>query len=120
MAPGKRVTDPLQWGYSLSNVFELLSAGCWAIETKTVLSKSAPTGAVDGRAARMGADTRGQVAVDPCRRTSSKPASARSLNSCARPAEVLHEREFDDAIIIDGDHKRTLMIIGERAPGCRC
>ena len=28
MAPGKRVTDPLQWGYSLSNVFEAAFAGC--------------------------------------------------------------------------------------------
>ena len=59
----------------------------------------------------MGADTRGQVAgVDP-----PPPDELEALAKRAPELEllrqtgqeVLREREFDDAIIIDGDHTTT-------------
>lgn len=126
MAPGKRVTDPLQWGYSLSNVFELLSGCLEAIETKTVLEIGSYKGELTVELLEW-AQTRGvKVAgVDPL------PPDELEALAKAHPElellrqtgqEVLREREFDDAIIIDGDHNyytlsEELKIIGERAPG---
>jgi len=126
MAPGKRVTDPLQWGYSLSNVFELLSGCLEAIDAKTVLEIGSYKGELTVELLEW-AGLRGvKVAgVDPL-----PPDELEALAS-AHPelellreigAEVLAEREFDDAIIIDGDHNyytlsEELRIIGERAPG---
>jgi hypothetical protein len=108
MAPGKRVTDPLQWGYSLSNVFELLSGCLEAIDAKTVLEIGSYKGELTVELLEW-AGLRGvKVAgVDPL-----PPDELEALAS-AHPelellreigAEVLAEREFDDAIIIDGDH----------------
>ena len=126
MAPGKRVTDPLQWGYSLSNVFELLSGCLEAIDAKTVLEIGSFKGELTVELLEW-AETRGVriAGVDPL------PPDELEALAASRPelellrvvgAEVLRERDFDDAIIIDGDHNyftlsEELKIIGERAPG---
>lgn len=126
MAPGKRVTDPLQWGYSLSNVFELLSGCLEAIDAKTVLEIGSFKGELTVELLEW-AESRGVkiAGVDPL------PPDELEALAASRPelellrvvgAEVLRERDFDDAIIIDGDHNyytlsEELKIIGERAPG---
>lgn len=108
MAPGKRVTDPLQWGYSLSNVFELLSGCLEAIDAKTVLEIGSFKGELTVELLEW-AETRGVkiAGVDPL------PPDELEALAASRPelellrvvgAEVLRERDFDDAIIIDGDH----------------
>ncbi len=126
MAPGKRVTDPLQWGYSLSNVFELLSACLDAAEAKTVLEIGSYQGELTVELLDWAAESGAKIAgVDPV------PPEPLEELAKARPElelirevslDILRTRDFDDAIIIDGDHNyftlnSELELIGERAPG---
>ena len=126
MAPGNRVTDPLQWGYSLSNVFELLAACLEAIKAETVLEIGSFKGELTVELLDWANERSVKIAgVDPL------PPDELEALAKAHPElellrqtgqEVLRERDFDDAIIIDGDHNyytlgEELKIIGERAPG---
>ncbi len=126
MAPGNRVTDPLQWGYSLSNVFELLAACLEAIKAETVLEIGSFKGELTVDLLEWANERSVKIAgVDPL------PPDELEALAKAHPElellrqtgqEVLRERDFDDAIIIDGDHNyytlgEELKIIGERAPG---
>jgi len=126
MAPGNRVTDPLQWGYSLSNVFELLAACLEAIKAETVLEIGSFKGELTVELLEWANERSVKIAgVDPL------PPDELEALAKAHPElellrqtgqEVLRERDFDDAIIIDGDHNyytlgEELKIIGERAPG---
>lgn len=126
MAPGKRVTDPLQWGYSLSNVFELLSGCLKAIDAKTVLEIGSYKGELTVELLEWANERGVKVAgVDPLppdelEALASDHPELEMLRQTGQ--EVLRERDFDDAIIIDGDHNyytlsEELKIIGERAPG---
>lgn len=126
MAPGKHVTDPLQWGYSLSNVFELLSACLDAAKARTVLEIGSYQGELTVEMLDWAKDSGAKIAgVDPV------PPDPLEKLAADRPElelirdvsiEVLKTRDFDDVIIIDGDHNyftlnSELEIIGERAPG---
>lgn len=126
MAPGKRVTDPLQWGYSLSNVFELLSACLDAAVVKSVLEIGAYQGELTVELLDWAKDSGAKIAgVDPVPpEPLEKLAAERPELELIREVslDVLKTRDFDDAIIIDGDHNyftlnSELEIIGERAPG---
>ena len=126
MAPGKRVTDPLQWGYSLSNVFELLSGCLEAIDAKSVLEIGSYKGELTVELLEWANERGVKVAgVDPLppdelEGLAGEHPELELLRQTGQ--EVLRERDFDDAIIIDGDHNyytlsEELKIIGDRAPG---
>ena len=104
-----RVTDPLGWGYSLANVFELLAACLEAIPTRRVLE----VGAYEGELTRdllawADANEASVATVDPL-----PPDRLREL-AIERPDLHLIEdtgaaalaglEELPDSIIIDGDH----------------
>lgn len=122
-----RVTDALQWGYSLSNVRELLLACLDARAARTVLEIGAYEGDLTADLLDWAATSGAHVAgMDPL-----PPDRLREL-AAARPElelieETSHEylarlEELPDAIVIDGDHNyytlseelRLIAEIGER------
>lgn len=126
MAPRKRVNDTLKWGYSLSNVFELVSACLDAAGTKTVLEIGSYEGVLTADLLDWAETSGAHIAgVDPV------PPDLLEELAAERPElelirelslDVLRDRDLDDAIIIDGDHNyytlhSELQMIGERAPG---
>lgn len=126
MSPSDQVTDALQWGYSLSNVFELMVGCLEAAEVESVLEIGSFKGELTRDLLEWSADTGVTIAgMDPL-----PPEELEALAAEYEELELIREvshdvlgrREFADAIIIDGDHNyytlsEELKMIGERAPG---
>jgi hypothetical protein len=120
-----RVTDALQWGYSLSNVREILLACLDARGARTVLEIGAYEGDLTADlldwAAKSGAHIGG---MDPL-----PPPKLRELAAARPELELIEETSHDhlakldslpDAIVIDGDHNyftlsEELRLIAEKA-----
>lgn len=107
--PANRVTDPLQWGYSLSNVREILLACLDARGARSVLEIGSYEGDLTADLLDWAKGSGARVAgMDPL-----PPDKLKEL-AAARPELELIERtsldhlasleELPDAIVIDGDH----------------
>ena len=122
-----RVTDPLQWGYSLSNVRELLLACLEARGARTVLEIGAYEGDLTADLLDWAEGSGAHVAgIDPL-----PPAKLRELAAARPELELIEATSHDhlaslaalpDAIVIDGDHnyftlREELRLIAERARG---
>lgn len=122
-----RVKDPLQWGYSLSNVRELLLACLDARSARTVLEIGAYEGDLTTDLLDWAAGNGAHVAgMDPL-----PPPKLRELAAARPELELIEKTSHDhlasleslpDAIVIDGDHnyftlREELRLITERAPG---
>jgi len=127
MSPSNQVNDPLQWGYSLSNVFELMAGCLEAAEVKSVLEIGSFKGELTRDLLEWSAGTDVTIAgMDPIPPDELEALAAEYEEALELIREVsldvLNTRDFADAIIIDGDHNyytlsSELKIIGERAPG---
>lgn len=120
-----RVTDPLQWGYSLSNVHELIVACLDAAGARSVLEIGAYEGDLTADlldwARASGASVAG---MDPL-----PPDRLRELARERPELELIEQTSHDylagldslpDAIVIDGDHnyftlREELRLIAEKA-----
>lgn len=122
-----RVEDPLQWGYSLSNVREILLACLDAASAETVLEIGAFKGELTVDLLDWAASSGASIAgVDPV-----PPDELLELSRNRPELELLQETSHDvlaqlealpDAIVIDGDHnyftlREELRLIGERSSG---
>jgi len=103
------VTDPLQWGYSLSNVRELLLACLDAADARSVLEIGAFEGDLTADLLDWAATSGASVAgMDPL-----PPDRLRELARARPELELIEQTSHDylaaldslpDAIVIDGDH----------------
>lgn len=127
MGTPARVTDPLQWGYSLANVREILLACLDAAGAKTVLEIGAYKGELTIDLLEWAAAAGAKVAgMDPL-----PPDELLELSRAHPELELLEETSLDvlarleslpDAIVIDGDHNyytlsEELRLIAEKALG---
>ena len=122
-----RVNDPLQWGYSLSNVREILLPCLDAIGARSVLEIGAYEGDLTADLLDWAAGSGATVAgMDPL-----PPDRLRELASARPELELIEATSHDylasvdslpDAVVIDGDHNyftlsRELELIAGIAPG---
>ena len=104
-----RVEDPLQWGYSLANVREILLPCLDAIGARSVLEIGAFEGDLTAHLLDWAATTQATVAgMDPL-----PPQRLRELAAARTELELIEETSHDylagldslpDAVVIDGDH----------------
>lgn len=124
-----RVEDPLQWGYSLTNVREILLDCLDAIHAGSVLEIGAYEGELTADLLEWAAakdDPVSVVALDPA-----PPQPLLALSRDRPELELLEETSHDvlgriealpDAIVIDGDHnyytlREELRLIADKAAG---
>jgi hypothetical protein len=126
-ADGNAVTDPMQLGYSLANVRELLIACLEAAEVRSVLEIGSYEGELTEFLLDWAADREVVVAgLDPL-----PPEKLRELAARRPELELIERTSHDhleqldalpDAIVIDGDHNyhtlsEELRLIAEKAGG---
>jgi hypothetical protein len=104
-----RVTDPLQWGYSLSNVNEILLACLDALGARSVLEIGAFEGDLTADLLDWAQGSGASIAaMEPL-----PPDKLRELSAARPELQLIEETSHDylarikplpDAIVIDGDH----------------
>ena len=122
-----RVEDPLQWGYSLANVREILLPCLDAIGAESVLEIGAYEGDLTAHLLDWAKESGAAIAgMDPV-----PPERLRELAAARAELELIEETSHDylarldalpDAVVIDGDHNyytlsRELELIDGIAPG---
>lgn len=127
MSSAPRVSDPMQWGYSLENVIELLSGCLEAVPAKSILEVGAFQGELTRELLIWATENGARVTtIEPLPNVPLKQVMADYPE-----LEVLEETSHDalrsleslpDAMVIDGDHNyytlfNELKIIGEKTGG---